>query len=349
MGLFGYLGGGTVRGVILTDARIYGLAEFGGLVGCNDGTVSDCYLYHVFVVAKHYSGNYNQGVIIGTLGSNGSVVRSYFRDCVLRQRGQFINPLSGDATIMLVDSDETSVFKLTPDASVVLPVRTGGTAVGTAMTSYDNGFTLDGTQYYTTGAALTLSYNGTVPQGYRPCFTAVSGSQDKTAEVINGSTLTMRDYDVSVSCEVLPIPSETTWSLTARRASYAGQTLYWATFYHPSGNYLLPAGAQAFTMGADHALYRVGDGSVIPVGCAVVVLAEPVSTEASIGITLTKTERTATPAEGNILHGEYTKTATATLVTGSQKVYVMGAPDGTLGFFPFTGTKLPANKAYYIE
>ena len=136
-----------------------------------------------------------------------------------------------------------------------------------------------------------------------------------------------------------------TISVTARQATFAGQNRYWATFCHPSYNYRLPAGAQAFTMGSDKALYRVGDGSVIPAGCAVVIMAD------ASELTLTMTGNSATPEDGNILRGTSASTSASTLVSGSQKVYVLGASggtSGTVGFFPYTGT-LPANKAYYVE
>ena len=62
-----------------------------------------------------------------------------------------------------------------------------------------------------------------------------------------------------------------TISLSAQQANFAGQTHYWTTFYHSSNSYNLPSGARAFYMGSDHALNLIGDGSVIPAGCAVVI------------------------------------------------------------------------------
>ena len=137
--------------------------------------------------------------------------------------------------------------------------------------------------------------------------------------------------------------SSQTIDLTAHSAEYAGQTHYWTTFYDNAGNYRLPAGAQAFTLGADKALYRVGDGSIIPAGCAVVIIAEDSS------LTLTLTQDTAAPEEGNILRGVGADTAKTSLITGSQKLYVLGLSGSTFGFFEYSGTTVPANKAYYVE
>ncbi len=133
-----------------------------------------------------------------------------------------------------------------------------------------------------------------------------------------------------------------TLSVTAQKGTFAGQTRYWATFYHPSLSFQLPADAQAFTMGSGNALYRVGDGSIIPAGCAVIIMVESSSTNDSIGITLTKTISSMSVGS-NKLQG----TSTATAAPSGAHVLSMDS-SGNVGFFPFTGT-IPANKAYYVE
>ena len=141
------------------------------------------------------------------------------------------------------------------------------------------------------------------------------------------------------------------YTITAYQATLAGQTRYWTTFYNPNFNCQLPAGAQAFTMKDDHALYRVGDGSIIPANCAVVIIADTAE------LTLTSTDSSATPESGNILLGVSADTKASTLLTpavpGSNlyltAVYVLSRDsDGNFGFFKFSGT-IPANKAYYVE
>ena len=135
-----------------------------------------------------------------------------------------------------------------------------------------------------------------------------------------------------------PAPSagDSTLDLTANQAAFAGQTHYWTTFYHPMWSYTLPAGAQAFYMKDDHALYRVGDGSVIPAGCAVVIMAESASIE------LTVTTADAPTVTGNILQG------TSAATTAPAGTHVMGKVSDTFGFFEYSG-EIPANKAYYVE
>lgn len=139
-------------------------------------------------------------------------------------------------------------------------------------------------------------------------------------------------------------------TVTAHKGTFAGQTRYWATFYHPTSTFLLPDEAQAFRMGSqgsDYVLYRLLDSSFIPADCPVVIMVESSSTNDSIGITLTKTSPKSSVS--GILSGTSTATAASSLVTGNEKVYVLSRDaDGNVGFFPFTGT-IPANKAYYVR
>ncbi len=141
-----------------------------------------------------------------------------------------------------------------------------------------------------------------------------------------------------------------TFTVTAHKGTFAGQTRYWATFYHPTSTFLLPAEAQAFRMGSkgsDYVLYRLFESSIIPSDCPVVIMVESSSTNDSIEITLTKTSPQSS-VDGR-LRGTPTATAASSLVTGNEKVYVLSKDaDGNVGFFPFTGT-IPANKAYYIK
>ncbi|MBR6465992.1 MAG: InlB B-repeat-containing protein [Bacteroidales bacterium] len=142
--------------------------------------------------------------------------------------------------------------------------------------------------------------------------------------------------------------------LTLVQGEKDGVTCYWGTFYYGVQRYTLPEGAVAYTMGADHKLYRLGtDGSVIPAGVAVVIIAEKSE------ITLTKSDETSVidiHGEGNILRGS----GVATTVNngkitegGQQKTpYVLSVKNGTVDFYPlssdFNGS-IPANKAYYLQ
>ena len=194
-GLFGYISGtGTVKNVVLTDANIKGHQNIGGLVGYIDsnGSVTDCYLYHVRVEGNS---NTSRSVVVGNQG--GTATRTHYRDCCEYR-------LDGYSTKNIY---KNSIFTLTPDANVALPTRTDGTVVNSSLTTYADGITLSGTQYYTKGSAVALAYNGMVPTGQWPSFTATNAdNEDKTAEVIDGATLTMPAYDVAVHFDqFLPI------------------------------------------------------------------------------------------------------------------------------------------------
>ena len=127
-----------------------------------------------------------------------------------------------------------------------------------------------------------------------------------------------------------------TISLSAQQANFAGQTHYWTTFYHSSNNYDLPSGARAFYMGSDHALYLIGDGSVIPADCAVVIMAESASLE------ITCPSNSAPSVTGNILRG------TSSAIQAPSGAHVMSQVGNTFGFFGYSG-EIPAGKAYYVE
>jgi len=206
----------------------------------------------------------------------------------------------------------------------------GGATVGTAAIVSDTS-----ASYYTEGTEVTLGH-GTVPVGY-----SGFAGYTVTAGTLNGDVLTMPAGDVTVTA---------TWTesaelaITANAATLNGLAKNWCTFYHPSLSYSLPNGEQAFTMKADKGLYLVGDGSEIPAGTPVVIMSD------AAAITLTKLDASTMTAESdNILHGTAAETLRTSLITGSQKVYVLGKVGDEFGFYEYTGDTIPANKAYYVE
>ena len=152
-------------------------------------------------------------------------------------------------------------------------------------------------------------------------------------------------YDPGNFTLTVMVEGPTDLVVTAHKATYNGVPKYWATFYHPIFNYQLPEGAMAFYMKSDHALYLVGDdGSVIPKKTPVVIVAD-VSTEDTISLPLTHVNTSNISVTGNILQGT---DAAKTLAEG-ESVYVMGKSEDNVGFYKYTGTEIPANKAYYKE
>ena len=140
-------------------------------------------------------------------------------------------------------------------------------------------------------------------------------------------------------------------------AAYSHDGVFWATFYCERARYTLPEGAQAYTMDAEHHLYRLGtDGLIIPANTAVIIIAD------SEEVTLTKTDDTSEITDnapgGNILNGSDREVsldedgkvpvpASDPAATGIP--YVLGVVDGKLGFYQYTYSAIPANKAYYVQ
>ncbi|MBO4633966.1 MAG: hypothetical protein J5669_01190 [Bacteroidales bacterium] len=145
-----------------------------------------------------------------------------------------------------------------------------------------------------------------------------------------------------------------------------GVTAWWGTFYNGTVNYTLSDGAAAYTMGTDYKLYRLGtDGRAIPAGTAVVIIAieatpvTPATDPATATITLTPVGTVSATDHaygGNQLYGSDSAvavTAGQVQVPGSDPAtygtpYVLSISGGTIGFRQFTGSEIPAGKAYYV-
>ncbi len=313
LGLFGYVAdGGTVKNVILGNAKIAGHMNIGGIVGyISGGVVIDCFIYHTYVIHTQHR---PAGHIAG-YQSTSVINRVYYRACEISS-----------------DWSQHNIFTLSAAAGVVLPTRTGGTIVNASLTTYADGITLSGTVYYSAGSTVTLGYSGEVPEGQFVLYT-VNG------EYIQGNTFTMPDRDVTVEATL----GTSTLPLSAAPASIFGESKYVTTFYHGALDYKLPEGARAFTVSIDgnnSVLHLVGeDGSIIPHGTAVIIVAD------SASVTLTKLESTDVTAHAwNILQGSDTAVAVSGL---SGTPYVLNISGGVLGFYKFTGSSIPAGKAYY--
>ena len=118
----------------------------------------------------------------------------------------------------------------------------------------------------------------------------------------------------------------------------ADERFYMTTFYHPVQAFELPEGAQAFTVRSDHSLALVGDGSVIPANCPVIIIKY---SNTGSTILLKATDRKATPEAGNILTGVSNDTTVS-------DVYVLYGTYSNSGFFKYSGV-IKSGKAYIAE
>ena len=118
---------------------------------------------------------------------------------------------------------------------------------------------------------------------------------------------------------------------------------YWVSFYDNTTRYNLPEGAEAFTMNSSHQLYRLGDdGKVIPKNTAVIII----STTATVTLTKDADTTVSINGGGNILRGSNSAVSVSGL---ANTPYVLGIKGGKVGFYEYTGTDIPANKAYFEE
>ena len=130
---------------------------------------------------------------------------------------------------------------------------------------------------------------------------------------------------------------------TAVAATVLGESKYVTTFYCGTESYRLPDGAKAYTMeldGAKAVFYQIGDdGRVIPAGNAVVIVSDSASN------VLTQLDNASVyPKAGNILRGSDTD-----IDKPAGTVYVLGVTDSAPGLYIFTGSTIPAGKAYYVS
>ena len=131
-------------------------------------------------------------------------------------------------------------------------------------------------------------------------------------------------------------------TLTAAAATVLDESKYVTTFFDGTLAYQLPEGTKAYTASLDGSkvvFHLIGDdGSVIPKNTAVIIVADANS------ITLAKLESTEVTAHaGNILQG-----SDSDISKPAGTVYVLGITDNAPGFYKFTGSTIPAGKAYYV-
>lgn len=316
---------GCVSAAVVSNNGYNNCIYYGGIVGIQEdySALSNCLYTGTTVI-----GNSKTGPIVGET-SMSNLTNNYYTDSSF---GDGMYGARRARTVSLGDGITISGAETTYDVS-------GLTAIGTAALR-----TSAGTIYSGKGQTLTLGYSGAVPEGYTLSYTVTrtSNGSDITTDVLSGTTLTMPAYDVTVTVAVSANPS---LDVTASSATLFDETKYVTTFYHGTLDYQLPEGAKAYTASLDGekvVFHLVGeDGSVIPSGTAVIIVADAASVTLT---TLASTEVTA--YAGNILQGS----DTAVTVSGlSGTPYVLNISGGTLGFYKFTGASIPAGKAYYLK
>jgi hypothetical protein len=136
-------------------------------------------------------------------------------------------------------------------------------------------------------------------------------------------------------------------NISATSATFWGEDKYVTTFYSAASAYQLPSGAKAYTAALDGesvVFYRIGtDGRIIPAGTAAIIVADDSNLE------LTGVYTSVTAKAGNILQGSAIDVAVTAGKVDDKTPYVLGVNGGVLGLYKFTGSSIPAGKAYYLK
>ena len=276
----------------------------------------------------------NIGTVVGYLQSvtgNGYATSSnnFILNTSTNGTGTVYGTQSGDVKFNNNHYHALTCGEAAPVSDVFTVNGTGITVSGTATVNHAQ------VNYYSQDTEITVSAASDYTLS-GVSFTPEGGAETPATSNGNGSwTFTMPGADVTVN--VLGDKPVST-----QEGIVLGETDYVSTFYDGKTDYLLPEGARAYTAGLEGGrivFYQIGDnGRVIPHGTAAII----VSNVSGVSLTVL-TSTTVTARAGNILLG--TDTAIA---KPAGTVYVLNISEGTLGLYKFTGSTIPAHKAYYI-
>ena len=340
--VIGYVNNGFVDQCIADNCTVTGSSTntlyLGGITGrcgtqyaprrVNNSIVSGC------TINGTATNSANIGTVVGYLQSvsgNGSANSSnnFILNTSTNGTGAVYGTHSGDVMFNNNHYHALTCGEAAPVSDVYTVNGTGITVSGTATVSYS------GINYYsqdtdiTVSAASDYSLSGV-------SYTPEGGAETPATNNGNGSwTFTMPGSDVTVN-----VLGEK--AVSTQESIVLGETDHVSTFYDGKTDYQLPEGARAYTAGLEGGrivFYQIGDdGRVIPHGTAAIIVSNVAGVSLSV---LTSTSVMA--HAGNILLG--TETAIA---KPAGTVYVLNISGGTLGFYKFTGSTIPAHKAYYV-
>lgn len=302
-GLFGNLSG-TVKNITLTDTEINSKNSnyAGGIAGeVYGGIIDGCLLVSNSIQGVQYCGG-----IVGDLTNKGTISNCLVLDTEIR---------SSNAWSAIITGDDSGVF----DNNFYYNCNYNGEPVTNKGTRYGDA----------DGARAAVKYDS------RP---ERIGAQ--TATYPNG--LTVYEYGLAYDGSYYldnRLDGEMDVNLTLTRGTKDGVTAWWGTYYNEGLRFTLPEGAQAFTMGSDKHLYRLGtDGRTIPEATAVVIISD----KQTITLTVDGGKATITDnSGGNILMGQ---NGDSTPSSAS----VLGIVNGAIDFYKVqSGTTIPGHKAYY--
>ena len=188
--------------------------------------------------------------------------------------------------------------------------------------------------YFTEGTAVTLGHGDRTGYDF--------GGYESSDVTISEGAFEMPASDVTVGA---------TWTASDNIALTANLAdgNYWTTFYCGDADYTITTdGAYAYTatVGTDE-VTLTKRGADIPKGKAVIIVGGGNGSDASVSISLSKTNGLAAYGGTNDLQGVDVRTK-RTDIDASATFYVMGKTDAEgFGFYAYTAEYVPARKAYF--
>ena len=336
-GIVGYSMDGTTvrrcisRATLAIKSGLTGCHYFGGIVGNNNNTITDCIA--IGVIIPNVNG---RGAIVGYSYDDNDLTRNYYRDCKVASNnvtptgvgvGKYNSTTTSDVSNK---QGALALYAITLGTDVTLDRTVKATLPNTnnkTNKTYANGADIEDQPYAYATATVNLGYNS-VPDGKTPVYTATNGG------TISGSTLTMPASDVTVSAGLY----DNSLSLTANSANASN----WTTFY---------CGGVGYSVGNDVTIYKAAkngtssvtltevSGGIIPAGQAVILKA----TASSVALTLTQDAAT-----GDYTGNELLGVDVETPQDANKTYYVLSKPaEKDFGFYKLKNSvNLGANKAY---
>lgn len=344
-GLFTWTNGATIQNVWMKGTMETTQPSAGGFVGGVTGTltISKCKssvsitgivsalteMYLGGFLGQLYSATVSVNDCLTTITASGGTKVKY----VAGITGRVANSSTFEIHNCL---SMTSLSDITSPAAFAWKWNDGSTAIGTHNIYWSDGS--DGDL-----AAAATAYQTAVSPGQ-----LADGSVATFLQMERGETIWVQDPITNQPALKLFANAAILALAPATAATVWGESKYVTTFYSPVFNYRLPEGAQAYTVeldGTDVVFYRVGDhGNIIPSNTAVIIVSN------SQNIVLTEMESTTVWAKPeNILTGSDTDVTVTDGKVEGRTPFVLGINGGTLGLYKFSGTSIPAGKAFYLK
>ena len=361
IGLFSIIeSAGTVKNVVLANSTFTGFKYVGGIAGNNVGTIQNCRVKDDVTIGASDPG-ISAGICFGGIAGSaqGSVIGCI--SAASLSNGGYTNTSRFGGIVGTFNPNYTTIRNCLYTGTTIPAGSFNGAIAGVAQQGslnrlFNNFYTCASVPGGENGsdaegkAELAATYN------FKPV--EIGEQTDSYAGLTADELLIAYEHGLSYK-GVYYMSNATTVStavLTLVQGTKDGVSAYWGTFYDGTRRNTLPEGAAAYTMDSYHHLYRLGDnGRVIPVGVAVVIIAD----RATINLTPNTDGSTIIDhSGGNFLHGG------PVTPDGEHKVPVPGSDpevkgfpyvlsvdsNGVIGFRQFTGTDaIPAHKAYYIK